>query len=97
MLSLKKTMDLLILNGCPTEVKIVIPTPPCYLFTRCCADASHVSNLQNAAHCKTLLSSVMHLKNTLKKQLVTAGTLTAGFWTVVQWGEASTQKRLTNG
>jgi hypothetical protein len=73
----KKTVDMLIpiINACPDFIKIVVPPPPPskVRYRRCCADPSHVSNLEHPNHRQAFLSAIMRLKNLLKKQLVTAG------------------------
>jgi hypothetical protein len=70
----RKTVENLVpmLKICPSALKIVT-SPPCYQFNGCCTVTSHVSNLENTSHCTGFLSSVIHLRNLLKKQVVANG------------------------
>ncbi len=70
----RKTVENLVpmLKICPSALKIVT-SPPCYQFNGCCTVTSHISNQENTSHCTGFLSSVIHLRNLLKKQVVANG------------------------
>ena len=59
-------------------MKILIPPQPRYLFSGCCRDKGHCTNVAKPDHASTLLGSTMHLREVLKKKLV--GKLSAKFW-----------------
>ncbi len=52
---------------------VIVPPIPRYLFARCCNDANHCTNANNADYAETLLTGFLKLRNDLIKLLVTAG------------------------
>jgi hypothetical protein len=65
----RKTLDNTapILTVCKMSVCIVIPPLPRYLFTGCCKQSDHSTNVGDPDHAKTMLMDVLGLRNTLKK------------------------------
>ncbi len=52
---------------------VIIPPLPRYMFTRCCNDTDHCTNASEPNFCKTLLSRFIEIRNSLIRQLVSAG------------------------
>jgi hypothetical protein len=62
-------------KGC---MRIVIPPQPRYLYSPCCNDRNHCTNVGSAAHAVSLLTSTIHLRAVLKKKL--NAMLRGGHW-----------------
>ncbi len=52
---------------------VVVPPIPRYLFSRCCSDPGHCTNVNKADNCENLLSGFLQLRSGLIKTLVVAG------------------------
>ena len=54
-------------------MKIIVPPAPRYLFTGCCTEKTHCTNIATAGYETTALAKAKHLQSLLKVQVVAAG------------------------
>jgi hypothetical protein len=52
---------------------VVVPLIPRYLFSRCCNDSGHCTNVNDVDFCETLLTGFLQQRGDLIKTLVAAG------------------------
>jgi hypothetical protein len=52
---------------------VIVPPTPRYLFSRCCTDSGHCTNVQDSDYCEKLLTGFLQQRNDLIKNLVAAG------------------------
>ena len=58
--------------------RVVIPPQPRYLYSGCCQDESHCTNLGQQGHAEKLMGEILHLREVLKRKLVSK--LEGRFW-----------------
>jgi len=70
-----KLVDLVqpILDTVESNIRLVLPPQPRYLFSPCCSDRSHCSNVGQANHPESLLAGCFRLRSILKRKLSVGG------------------------
>jgi hypothetical protein len=59
-----------VLEACGSAIKIVVPPLPRYLYTGCCNNKSHCTNLNNADYELRMLQDTMHFRPLLKDAIL---------------------------
>jgi hypothetical protein len=62
-----------ILSACGSGPKIIVPPLPRYLYTGCCANKKHCTNITSEDYELTLLHSTMHFRPIIKDSLLASG------------------------
>jgi hypothetical protein len=62
-----------ILDACGSAIKIIVLPLPRYLYTGCCANKHHCTNLKDPDYELTLLQATMHFRPLLKDAFLLAG------------------------
>ncbi len=52
---------------------VIVPPLPRYLFSRCCGEVNHCTNVTDSGYAEQLMSGFLKLRNDLIKQLVQSG------------------------
>ena len=60
-----------ILDAVENKVRLVVPPQPRYLFSPCCSERSHCSNVGVGTHAEGLLAGCFRLRAILKRRLLT--------------------------
>jgi hypothetical protein len=63
-----------IFDACSESVKIIIPPLARHLYTSCCGNSRHCTNLKNEDHELSLLHATTHFRPLLKEALIKHGT-----------------------
>jgi len=62
-----------ILDAVENRIRLVIPPQPRYLFSPCCSERSHCSNVGVGTHAESLLAGCFRLRAILKRKLLIGG------------------------
>ena len=67
-----------LMDAHPDCMKIIVPPQPRYVFSPCCMDTAHCTNVGSPTHAEAIVSSTIRLRNILKRKLV--GKVKGVFW-----------------
>jgi len=62
-----------VLDAVESTIRLVIPPQPRYLYSPCCSDRSHCSNVGQNSHAENLLAGCFRLRSILKRKLSVSG------------------------
>jgi hypothetical protein len=63
-----------IIDSCGSAIKIIVPPLPRYLYTGCCANKFHCTNVSNEDYELRMLQATMHFRPLIKDALLSTGT-----------------------
>jgi hypothetical protein len=73
--NLKKQIEVAgtLLESAHDSIKVIVPPAPRYLFSPCCENPSHCTNIGEESHAEKLLGETIALRSVLKKALLPRG------------------------